>query len=683
MTLAKTTSEVRALRDLRPFIGRLANGALAAALASFFVFAVWPGAGGSPTRQTLVWATAVLAALTGWGSTLARLARVDPRLRPDWGLRASWGMAVVVAIGGCLLAVGVASAPVLRVVVGAGVLLQCVEMVRGGAEDDGPRSAGSDPVFVLGAAIVYALGFLVCVGSLVDLSAWYGYDDGPAYLVFPKQILETGDFLQPFSIRRMVGFGAQSLLQAVVLPGSSMGRAHLFDHGLCTVLVLALLLGLPRGQGAPPVVLRFIYAGLIIFMPNPRMNVASVLSGTVFLFALYRSIDLPAETFRSSRGRAVVTGLLVAGASALRPSFVLPAVGTVVLSHVLSRSEAKDRSATLREGALAAFVVALALLPWCVCLFRSNGTFLYPPFNGGYRPETGFTRFVLGRARLDQLRTELLNFEPIGTIHLFFLAGAVMTDESPRRAMRASFLSLFFLGFIALLMLVPIVDFRSLARYRTPAEVAFVLVVAARAFGASSKANATRNLVGSAMVIAACCFELAWQHEDAKTSLDAYFDATYRVLSRQELPDPLASRTRDALATSVQASVPPGEPMLVMLDDAYRLDFRRNPIEILDVPAIVSPGEGLPVFRGPSAFAEYLLAHGLRYVAYVEPRRSRDLYGRPQWEKNALDDGKMPQNFTARYVLDVFDNLDRLKRTRRHLLDESDTVVLDLASFAP
>jgi hypothetical protein len=461
-----------------------------------------------------------------------------------------------------------------------------------------------------------------------------------------------------------------------------MGRAHLFDHGLCTLLVVALLMGLPRGDAAGPVPLRFLYALVILFMPNPRMNVASVLSGTLFLFALYRTLALPPATFGSARGRAAVLGLVVAATCALRPSFVLPALGLVAASLIAS-SRSVGRKAAVEEAVAIAVVLGLAMLPWCVSLYRSNQTFSFPPFHGGYHPESGFTKFVLGRYRFDQFTSEMRNFEPVGTIHLFFLAGVLMTDESPRRAMQASFWSLFLLGFLALLVLVPIVDFKSLARYRAPAEVAFMLVVASHAFGREcSGKDLARNLAGGAIVILACCFELAWQHESSTTSFNTYLEDAHTLLLGDELADPLDSPDREDLADRLQSSVPAGAPLLVMVGDAYRLDFRRNPIEILDVPGIVSPDEGIPAFQGPDALADYLRAHGLRYIAMIDPWQAGDLYDRPSWEKNANDavSYKMPQNFIARYVLDVFDSLDRLKRTRRHVFEAGDTMVLDLES---
>ncbi len=62
----------------------------------------------------------VLVAIDGWGGLAARWMTNVP---VDAGLRLAWGMAVLLAIGGALVAVGLATRPVVIGVVGLGLSL--------------------------------------------------------------------------------------------------------------------------------------------------------------------------------------------------------------------------------------------------------------------------------------------------------------------------------------------------------------------------------------------------------------------------------------------------------------------------------------------------------------------------------------------------------------------------------
>ena len=66
----------------------------------------------------------------------------------------------------------------------------------------------------------------------------------------------------------------------------------------------------------------------------------------------------------------------------------------------------------------------------------------------------------------------------------------------------------------------------------------------------------------------------------------------------------------------MQLAVPPGQKILVRLDKNFLLDFRRNIIYINDLPGGASLPPGIPIFKGPDALADYLIQHGIRYLAY-------------------------------------------------------------------
>ena len=129
----------------------------------------------------------------------------------------------------------------------------------------------------------------------------------------------------------------------------------------------------------------------------------------------------------------------------------------------------------------------------------------------------------------------------------------------------------------------------------------------------------------------------------------------------------------------MQAAVPRGSPLLVMIERPYLLDFARNPIALIDLPGAASPRRALPLLDGGEKIARYLVAEGFRYFAFVSPDHPEtDLYRRSHW-KQALGDARASSSGAARLYLATFDATDYFVRTRRRLYDDGHFVVVDLA----
>src|SRR5579871_2644713 len=59
-----------------------------------------------PLRATAAWGLIVLLGFAGWGDLVRRL--LAPAADVDWGLRAAWGLALTLAVGGLLCLLGLA-----------------------------------------------------------------------------------------------------------------------------------------------------------------------------------------------------------------------------------------------------------------------------------------------------------------------------------------------------------------------------------------------------------------------------------------------------------------------------------------------------------------------------------------------------------------------------------------------
>jgi len=122
---------------------------------------------------------------------------------------------------------------------------------------------------------------------------------------------------------------------------------------------------------------------------------------------------------------------------------------------------------------------------------------------------------------------------------------------------------------------------------------------------------------------------------------------------------------------TLQQSVPPGVAILTRLDRPFLLDFKRNPVFLVDY-AEASPPPGMPYSKGGEALARYLIPLPVRYVAYSysdeAERRSAPAHDVVSpWMRNQL-----------RYTDDFEDDLEELAKTRRRIYDDGNNFVLDL-----
>jgi hypothetical protein len=615
----------------------------------------------------------MLASFAGWGWGLSRAARVEGRV--DWPLRAAWGMAVVVALGGVLVAARCATAAACAALVAGGLALLAAGIV---AEPPRPRRLGrrlrAGPLFAAGCAAAVLLLGLGWVSSLGHRGDFYWFDDGPAYLVFPRQLAQTGAMDQPFSFRRLTSYGAQSFLQAMLLAGADPPAVPLFDEGLCTTILVGLVLADPRTRAAAPRALTLLAAAIVLLLPDYRMNVAAVQSGTVVFYAMYRTLALERWAAPGDAPRWAILGLLAAAACALRPFFAVAALAVVAFGALAAADRrGAERAGTARTAAtVSAAVTGLALLPWAWALERSCGTPMFPPFQGFYQPASHFADSSGGAFRVRMIVDVALCTEPILTIHLFLLASLLMRDRTPRGAARASCAGLL-VGFVVLQLLIPISDWRSLIRYRLPMELAFVLVVSARAWSPFRRPLEPRAIAAGATVLVASAVHLYAGLEGSGHAIQAALDQA----AKPRRAEWLAEADADRRYAAIQASVPAGARMLVMLDEPFRLDFRRNPVLILDMPTIVGPGGDFPIGRGPEALAAHLRAQGIQYLAALRPDRS-ELYSAETWRDHARTDDGMPQHRLAPRVLDVYDSIEKLRATRRSAYDDGSVSVFEL-----
>jgi hypothetical protein len=634
-------------------------------------------------RATAAWGALVLLGFAGWGDRARR--QLAPEVDVDWGLRAAWGMAVTIAAGGLFCLLGLARRPVLIAWICGGVALFAQALLRGRARAEHRIGVAQPQATPLGWDAVLAIG-IACATAFVYLGA-AGHtfpnpsDDWPAYLPLARKLVQTGTFVEPFSVRRMAAYGGQTLLQAFTLVVADDTQIQIFDGGICMVLTVGLILGFAREARKVSWTLLLLTAAVVLMLPDGRANSASEMSGVVGFVALWRTL-----TFVERRGMrglrpALLVALPAAAVATLRQNYLL-AVAIVPLALLLRGSAgsagsdaggASERSQDrLRFFWQVALCFGACLLPWAALALRSNHTFLFPIVHGNYHPESGGISVpTTWDLRLKTVFSAMFNEEPIHPLPLVLIALPAVAAGANRRASLALWLGAM-VAFAFLSWSLPNSDNYTIARYVFAYVVGLVIVAGLAASEVGVEAIPRAGLAGAGLVLAALALQIYGTHAAAVKSLNAALD---RIRSVDQ--SPAAVIATPELERRMQAAVPPGAPLLVMIDRPYLLDFARNPIEILDQPGDASPAPGIPLTAGSEKVALYLRGLGIRYLGFVRPDKAQSpLYSRAQW--TGMSSAPL-WKATAPIKLAAFDVVGQLARDHRRLYDDGSLVVVDLA----
>jgi hypothetical protein len=261
-------------------------------------------------------AVLVLLSWAGLGRAIICLLRLHGSIRRDEPLQACVGMAAMTVLGGILMALSIVNTDLLFVLTIFFAIFAHYWLPRN-------RSPirPSLPAIILGLACAWVL-FAAAINNNVNPG-----DDYLAYIVFPKQILESGTLYAPFNLRRLGIYGGHQFLQAQLLalfqsdrwgPGISFAlhHPHLIDQGLATILTAALLYTLAGRKW-----LGLLVAGAFFLTPLPRANAHAQATGMLLFVALARLLPLLWKHPRI----ILFTALIAAAIGSLRMNFTAAA----------------------------------------------------------------------------------------------------------------------------------------------------------------------------------------------------------------------------------------------------------------------------------------------------------------------------------------------------------------------
>ncbi|MBI2585399.1 MAG: hypothetical protein HYW28_05930 [Rhodospirillales bacterium] len=610
------------------------------------------------------WGFVVLAAFIGWGGVasqvLGRFGGASETTHPDWGLAAGWGMALVLAAGGVLSLASLARPWLLVALVVVGAALAGRRLVAG------PRPMPVDRrLWCLMALAVVPL--LTRYAGAVTHQAMSCSDDNIAYFAFVARLLDTGTLLEPFSLRRLSAYGGQTFLQALVMAVGDEDNAYLIDRGVAFIVAFGLVIGFFRepgrgGESGLKPVHYLVTLALVVILPLPLLNSSSHVTGLALFLTLFRTLErAPPDAAGTAPARLWMIGLVAAGAASLKATFLVMAAATLVAWWLIGtwRRCGKGGRDWRRHVVVATHLAASTLTflaPWMALLYRSSATPLFPIVQGHHRP--GFAATYSGDLPLAELAAFLGDFliQPqVGLFLVPILLYAFRRGSPAGLALYAGAIT----TAAATVMTLTYDNIETLHRYVAPfVNAAFIATTIAfaddarRAMPTAADGRRRRRTGDAILWVLVLALLPVPIHHDVKRIADTYGQAI------------LTAENRAAYAR-VQAAVPAGKKLLVLVNHPFAFDYQRNVIVNVDVPGAVSPDPGMPFFQGPGALKAYLKGQSIRAVAFRDfAAPGGCLYGRDLWLAHAQGDNPM-WRAQSKYYLDLMDNVLKLAAAER------------------
>ena len=647
----------------------------------------------------LLWSLLILLSFWGYGEALRRWVNRKEFADLGWGLTCAWGMAVVLAIGGVLMALRVAKAANLTFVVLAGALLAAYHLAGqfatrapkvSGEKKGTSKKSKKDPnatavsrrhfsPWGLSHIVLYLLAALAFASSI----AWPFHidpnDDLVCYIMLPEKILATGTLIEPFSFQRAGTFGGQSLLQALVMIVGDETNGHVPDRGIAMLVLFGILSGLSRNFRGQHALAALFLLLAYWFVPVPRISTHGAMTGGCLLIAFLETLRrLNAVQEPSKHFCAIVPlGFLMAGACSIRPTFTI-VIGAIFLGYAakvildLGNSQKRTELITIIKIGLFGFIL---LIPFMTVLYASNGTPIIPPFSGyvskAYQGMYGYP------SALQNIET-LINFlrapEIIGLIIMLAIP-IIVPGPSERR---------WILGCVSLACLLLLYRFGALAfldlyRFVYPIIMPVAFYYLIMALQADSLVPIPKSKMGTARatplaVAFSVLFLVFFNAKQGYAELAAQgLSSVQQVQKKSSFLDP---RLRECYA-EIQNAVPPGQAIMTMVDASYWLDYTRNPMVSINIVGGSSPPPGLPIGKGADALKAYLRGQGYRYFISVDFDNAVLLYTRRLWTVATRPEWFYGEVWRPRF-LDVMNSIDQWDQEGRVIKRSGNLRLFDL-----
>jgi hypothetical protein len=591
-----------------------------------------------PFQRVIGGSVIMLAAFVGWGEVIERFV-LRSVTRSNWGLRAAWGMAATLAIGGVAGALHVAGRAMFITQLGVGCAVFVVSFVRSSRRFVSKRwalRAFASPVTL---ALVLIATVAVLLRTMGDVATtWMQPSDDPAlYWPFAEDFLRTGTLIEPFCFRRITTYGGQSYLHAIALLYSRHDQLFSMDGGVGLAMVMGLAAGdaLRRPKGR--VVRLAMVVAFVISLGQVRQNVASLMTDVASMYALYVTTARIAS--RRAAGalawrEAIVIGGLVGTNVVLRTSNAVAVCSFVACALFVCRGGFRRRWSLLellgylRDGVMCAVVFVAFMVPWAVMFHASIGTYVYPLSKGNLTP--GFELLHKTPGWVPNVRAIVVNFahdRPIIALAPLLVAGVIVgARRTDVRAVVPAAVATSLLAFVTMVVAGGGFDADIMARYYYAYVVATALLVIAWA-----DLSPRRLDVADVLVMFGAFAQATLNREDTKKRYTEALDDIERTLDHQDA-EQTTQDERTHRYRVIQSFVPRGERAVTAVAEPYRFELARNDLKLLDQPGAIGPSPGFPVHGGPEGISQYLRSNGFRYMIVVSFYGGHELYDINHWK---------------------------------------------------
>jgi hypothetical protein len=622
----------------------------------------------------------IICSMAGWGWLTIRAIRV--RLSTGIGCNAAVGLALSTTIGGLLNVFHIITPAVVRTYLLGGFLLAAfVAVTQAGWLCSSVMSSWTyfrpRKLIAFGALLLLALA-LVKYATAVSPGQFHPQDDYHAYLVFPVKMIQTGSLgPDPFSERRIVSsLGGKAFLDTFPLSLTGEVRnLHLMDAGVAFIILLLLLAEIMMRRNIPGhwMVLTLLAAALFA---APVSNITALYSGVVLLVLLFDFLDRTAT--QASIAQAGLMAIVLASLASLKSTFAL-AGGVFFLTYfIIQLRQLPFSGKTVARAGLCAILTVLCLLPWMLDSYTESGTLFYPFLGKGFHGSR-YGTYLLPTARMG-MRNILAFLHGIANTLCAVLAIEAVLVLLRRRWNDQDWLIEIAIVLNAVIgVLIVGIGTAGLQVYRYSFAVTFsaVLFLLIKGLGVL-KPGSPFNSYGSAAAVLLLGLLLGTGWDAFMTEQQEWRLAALKFSLTGEN---IVSASEVSAYRNMQDSIPPGQKVLVRLDNNFLLDFRRNLIYINDLPGGASLPPGIPIFKGSEALADYLVHHGIRYLAYSYGDEAT--FSRARFSDRLKPYVNVWIRVGAQIAFDFQDNVVSLGRTRKRLFDNGRMFALDLAAKVP
>jgi hypothetical protein len=625
--------------------------------------------------EALCWATIVFVAVTGYGTLVLRLWHIR---RASLPLAAVTGLSIVVLLGGCLNLLHAISHPARLVLVVIGVLgfilMRPVVVTPAISETHLLEPHAASP-WIRPVLFLAAFVFLVRFSASVHTPYYQHDDDYNFYLAAPVKMADLHQYApDPFSERRvMSSLGGNYFLQSLVLAELPIEDVQMADRALGLLLLVFVAAGLGAVFRLDPLQ-RALLGLFLLITPQLQFNLTFV----ILPYALFCGLVYLAADVDELESRPILQALLLGAAAATIASFkstYLPHGILFFLCIGLLHARRRGLQAGLRTILFAGLGCLVVLAPWMIASHAASGTWFYPLLGKGYQysayglfppPSSGNSLKIIAKVML-------FNVPLVGVL----LAEWFWCERDERTRVLVA-LTAAALGASILVGIATGGD--SVRRYNYPAILAAILLLY---LAASHKANLaptarSRSLERLSAVLCVCVAMYvgfnSWTHE---------YMMTIKCLRASLTDFHIEPETTVRSYAAMERAIPAGpDGTIATVDYPFLLDFKSHDIAIADIPGAASLPPGWPSRSDGNALAAYLLSKHRRYLALTFTASTLpDVEHRERTETSNPSTTQWIRS-EAEIALASFLQYDQLIHSRRHLYDDGNLVILDLATPA-